>query len=42
MHLISGAIMFLTLTALLYATNDVWTKSEYDRFESTQPTAMET
>ena len=42
MHLISGAIMFLTLTALLYATNDVWSKSEFDRFESTQTTAMET
>ena len=31
-NFLSGAILFATLTALVYATNDVWPKVEYERW----------
>jgi hypothetical protein len=41
-YLISAAILFLTINALLYATSEVWPKVEYDRYESSLITSMET
>ena len=41
MKLISGALLFVTLSALVYATRDIWPQVEYDRYIASQPTAME-
>mgnify|MGYP003710969071 CR=1 FL=1 len=41
-YFISAGILFLTINALLYATNEVWPKAEYDRVEASLITRMQT
>ena len=38
MHLVKGAIMYLTLVAVLYSTNNVWSSVDIKRHGATYET----
>ena len=42
MRIFSGFILYITIVSVLYATNEVWPKAEYDRVEASLITRMQT